>query len=372
MPHEDFQWNWQQADWPKFSYDDAAMRPLEHAFLHSSGMLRGIYHGFGDEGRAQLKVELMSEEAVTSSAIEGELLDRSSVQSSIRSFLGLNDSHQPVVGAETRIAHMLVAMQQNVCEPLTHRDLWQWHHSLFEGTEGIDAIGCYRWHQEPMQIVSGRLDRPSVHFEAPPADQVRLEMDRFLKWFNSTDPQAGSSAMSTLARTAISHLYFESIHPFEDGNGRLGRALAEKVLGQAIGGPALLSLSGQLKAQRSEYYRQLELASRSNHVHDWVCFFAEMIVAAQEHALGHASFAIQKIKFLDRHADGLNIRQEKALDRLFRAEPDGFEGGLSASNYIRITGTSRATATRDLAELVAMGALTRSGDGKGTRYQLAL
>jgi Fic family protein len=222
-----------------------------------------------------------------------------------------------------------------------------------------------------MVIVSGRYDEPKVHFEAPPSTAVPHEMDRFVDWFNGS-ASGGPRALPALTRAGIAHLYFVSIHPFEDGNGRISRALAEKALAQSLGVPTLIALSDTIERRRKDYYRALEDANRENAIDSWLRWFADTVIDAQRATQVRAEFVIEKTKLLDRLRDQLNPRQEKALLRMFEEGPDGFKGGMSADKYIRIAPTSRATATRDLQDLVEKGALIRKGELKHTRYFLAL
>jgi Fic family protein len=196
-------------------------------------------------------------------------------------------------------------------------------------------------------------------------------MDRYVVWFNRTGP-GGKAPLQALTRAGLSHLYFESIHPFEDGNGRLGRALAEKSLAQNIGHPSLIALAFTIERKRKDYYDQLERHQKTLDVTPWLIWFAEAVLEAQQITLNRVSFFISKAHFYDRHRARLNDRQAKVIARMFREGPDGFKGGLSAEKYISITGTSRATATRDLQDLVEAGALTRTGERRYTRYWLGL
>ena len=195
------------------------------------------------------------------------------------------------------------------------------------------------------------------------------EMERYADWFNKTGP-GGAEPLPALTRAGLSHLYFESIHPFEDGNGRLGRALAEKSLAQNIGQPTLIALAFTIEKERKAYYDQLEQHQKTLDVTDWLVWFAEVVLKAQQATLDRVGFFISKAHFYDRHRDHLNERQAKAIARMFREGPGGFQGGLSADNYLKITGTSRATATRDLQDLVEKGALSRTGERRHTRYWL--
>lgn len=364
-------WNWQYADWPHFTYDADRLSGLEQAFLQSSGEVIGAVRHFGDDDRSQLRIELLSEEAVKTSEIEGEFLDRASVQSSLRRQFGLDAEQRPVRPQERGIAEMMADLYTRWAQPLDHAELFRWHAMLMAGNRYIDTIGAYRRHDDAMQIVSGSVDRPTIHFEAPPSAKVPDEMARFIAWFNRTGP-AGETPLPALARAAIGHLYFESIHPFEDGNGRLGRALAEKSLAQNIGQPSLIALAFTIEQNRKAYYTELERHQRKLEINDWIAWFSGIILEAQQTTLERIAFYISKTRFYDRLRGRFNERQEKVVARIFREGPAGFKGGLSAENYIAITGTSRATATRDLQQLVEIGALSRTGERRHTRYALLL
>ena len=364
-------WNWQNPDWPTFRYDAARLEPYEQQFLLSSGEVLGAVHHVNTSDRDQLRIDLLSEEAMKTSAIEGEMLDRLSVQSSLRRHLGLAPDSYPSKPREQGVSEMMVDVYSNYSEPLSHDTLFRWHDMLLSHDRHLETIGSYRSHEDAMQIVSGRLDRPTVHFEAPPSHQVPAEMDQFVAWFNRTAPD-GPESLRALTRAGLSHLYFESIHPFEDGNGRLGRALAEKSLAQNIGQPSLIALAFTIERERKAYYDQLERHQKTLEVTPWLVWFAETVLTAQQVTLERVGFFISKTHFYDRYRDQFNTRQSKVIARLFKAGPDGFTGGLSAENYISITGTSRATATRDLQNLVEKGALIRTGELRYTRYWLKL
>ena len=364
-------WNWTLPDWPDFTYDASALEPFEQMFLLSSGEILGAVHHVSQPEREQLRIELLSEEAMQTSAIEGEILDRLSVQSSLRRHLGLDPDSYPAKPREQGVAEMMVDVYSSFAEKLSHETLYRWHRMLLSHDRRLETIGAYRQHAEAMQIVSGRLDRPTIHFEAPPSERVMPEMERYADWFNKTGP-GGAEPLPALTRAGLSHLYFESIHPFEDGNGRLGRALAEKSLAQNIGQPTLISLAFTIEKERKGYYDQLEQHQKTLDVTDWLVWFAEVVLKAQQATLDRVGFFISKAHFYDRHRDHLNERQAKAIARMFREGPGGFEGGLSADNYLKITGTSRATATRDLQDLVEKGALNRTGERRHTRYWLNL
>lgn len=363
------EWNWQQPDWPVFEWDRTALAAPEARFLQQSGIVIGSVRHLGDDDRAFLTIDLMTGEAIKTSEIEGEILNRDSVQSSLRRQFGLAADHRQIPPAERGIADMMISLYRGYAEPLTDQTLFTWHKMILNGRQDIRAIGRYRDHDDPMEVISGPLHKPTVHFEAPPSSVMGTEMQRFIAWFADTAP-GGKTPLPALTRAAIAHLFFVSIHPFEDGNGRIARALAEKALSQAIGQPSLIALSHIIQRKRSAYYNALEAANKRNEITQWLTYFAETVLDAQDHSLALVDFLMAKTKFYDRFRDCMNERQVKVIARMFREGLEGFKGGLSAGNYITIADTSRATATRDLQELVAMSALTSSGTLKSTRYHL--
>ena len=240
-----------------------------------------------------------------------------------------------------------------------------------EGSRGVQ-IGKWRSHKEPMQVISGAAGKEKIHFEAPPSRQVSSEMDRFIAWFNETAPGSKKQIKNALVRSAIAHLYFESIHPFEDGNGRIGRAVAEKALSQTLKRPVLLSLSKTIEANKRQYYSALEKGQLSNHISPWIKYFTETTFLAQKQARQLIDFTLKKAKFFDHFKDQFNERQLKVLKRMFDAGPEGFEGGMRAAKYMILAKTTKATATRDLQHLSEIKALIMEGGGRSTRYVLNL
>jgi Fic family protein len=364
-------WNWEQPGWPEFSYDPAAIEPLERQFLLHSGEFIGACKHVSTADQDRLKIELISDEAVKTSEIEGELLNRDSVQSSLLHQFGLGPDKLRVSPAERGIAEMMVDLYRTFAAPLSDRMLFRWHRMLLKGNRDVAVIGGYRQGGDPMQVVSGPMQRRRVHFEAPPADRVSKEMKAFNAWFNDS-AQRGKNALSSITRAGMAHLYFESIHPFEDGNGRIGRAISEKALAQSLGQPSLIALAQTLERRRKDYYAALERSNKSNNITDWLTYFGQVILDAQATSIKRLEFYLAKAKFYERMRGQMNERQDKAIARMFREGIDGFKGGLSAENYITITRTSRATATRDLLDLVSRGALTKTGQLKHTRYHLNL
>lgn len=360
-------WNWQHLEWPHFSFDSNLLLSFERRFAEGAGVVIGAARHLDEPDRQAFSIEIMSREALGTSAIEGELLNRDSVQSSIRRQLGLASDRRGSTPVEAGIAEMMVTFSRTLVAPLDHDTLFAWHHMLMQGRRDLAAIGCYRRHGEPMQIISGADYAPRVHFEAPPSGAVPDEMERFLNWFHDTGP-LGAHPLPPVTRAGIAHLWFESVHPFEDGNGRIGRAIIEKALAQGLSTPVFTAVAGTFLKHRKAYYDHLARASRTLDITDWLLWFGEAVCAAQRQTIAQVEWILHKARLFARLDGRLNARQEKALLRLFATGPDGFEGGLSAGNYMRITGAPPATTTRDLAELVQLGALTRRGERKATRY----
>ncbi len=364
-------WNWQKDDWPRFRYEFAVIRDRESQFVFRAGQFQGVLKHVGSADQSALTIELLGQEAFNNAEIEGEMLDRDSLQSSLLRQFGLKSPDKKVPPPEQGMAELMVDLYRSYEKPLSDDLLFDWHRKIFRGAKNRIEVGQYRSSPDPMRVVSGSIHNPRIHFEAPPSERVAREMGGFVEWFNKTAPDR-SDPLPTLVRAGLAHLYFESIHPFEDGNGRIGRAISEKALSQGLGHPALIALSQTIQKKRKSYYDALERANKTTEVTPWLDYFSTTVLDAQHHAHVCVEFLVNKAKFFDRHRSKFNDRQEKVLLRIFKEGPDGFKGGLSAENYIRITNTSRATATRDLQELVVLKALSRKGELKGTRYYLFL
>jgi len=361
------QWNWQLPGWPEFTYQSDVLRPLEDAFLLESGRLLGSFVHLGGADEMALRIELLSDEALETSRIEGEILNRESLQSSLRRHFGLATDKRKVAPAEQGVSEMLVDAYRHFESPLDQERLCRWQGWLMRGRFDLKGTGAYRVSPEPMQIVSGPLHDPRVHYEAPPSKEVPRHMREFLEWFNGS-----AHELPALTRAALAHLRFEAIHPFEDGNGRIGRTVAEWSLSRSVGRPLPIALSQTISLRKKAYYEELANANHTLEVTRWVRYFATTILDAQQRAMARLAFVIAKSKFFDRYRGMLNERQEKVLVRVFAAGPEGFAGGLSAGNYASISGSPSATVTRDLQDLVEKGALLRTGERKSTRYRLNL
>lgn len=365
-------YNWQLPDWPKFTYDLSEVEDVLFEFAEKAGHVSGILKALPADAQIDAVLNLMVSEAIKTSEIEGEFLSRQDVLFSIRNKLGLNNHLEQIKDRKSEGAgELMVAVRNTYSEPLTEEMLFHWHAMLMKDSSDI-LVGGWRTHEDPMQIVSGAMGRWKIHFEAPPSSVVPKEMLSFIHWFNETAPDGQHPVKKAPVRSAIAHLYFESIHPFEDGNGRIGRAIAEKALSQTIGRPAMLSLSAAIEANKKAYYEALMNAQRDNEITAWMAYFVPLTLEAQNRAMVLIDFTLKKTRFYDRFKGLLNERQLKAIGKMMDAGPEGFTGGMNASKYSSITKAPKATATRDLQSLAQLSALIQRGGGRSTHYLLNL
>ena len=365
---------WQLKGWPKFTTTSVAVDAALLQARKSQGEVIGRAAAVGLAQSGSVLQEVMTQEVIATAAIEGEKLDPASVRSSILRQLG----YLPTTDAAPRSRHIdgLVDVIQDATlgfkEALTEDRLLRWQSALFPGgTSGIRriAVGRYRDHSDLMQIVSGQPGKEVIRYTAPPSAQIPFEMQTFLAWFAETTPKNG------IVRAAIAHLWFESIHPFEDGNGRIGRAIMDMALAQDLGETTrLYSLSSQLMQHRKGYYDALHQAQQGSlDVSDWVLWFTQQFSLACQATCALMDRALEKSTFWQTHsATPLNERQRKVIQRLLDDGDGGFLGGLNADKYMKMTSTSKATATRDLADLLKNGLLRSAGQGKAIRYYVAV
>ena len=362
---------WQEAGWPALGYDSARVGTEVALARRAQGVVEGKLASLGFEQKIGLAAEAWTQEAVATAAIEGERLDLDAVRSSVARRLGVNGPQR--TNTPRHVDGLLDAMDdavRNASAPLTHERLKGWQAALFPtGYSGMTQIqvGDYRAHTEPMQIVSGSIGHEKVHYQAPPSAAVEAEMGRFLRWFN------GEPASDSLVKAALAHLWFETIHPFEDGNGRVGRVIVDLVLAKDAGEPSrLLRISQQLLAERSAYYDELERAQHGSlDVTSWVVWFLRQVRVACDKASRVIDESMAKARFWQSHQDKqLSTRQRKVVNVLLDAGPGGFEGGMSPKKYEAFTGASRTTSSRDLVELEEFKMLQHVGAGRGTRYYI--
>lgn len=368
---------WEQPDWPRFRWDEAALKARLDAVRLLQGRLLGQADAVPGDAELEAEMDTLIQNAIRTSEIEGEHLDVASVRSSVARQLGLERAGLPSGRARgtaqtDALVGLLLEATRHPEQVLTLNRLCSWQAALFPEGPGLLAdirIGELRGNQ-PMRVVSGRAGRPRVHFEAPPREGLEAQLDEFLHWFEH--PPAH---LDPLLRAGIAHLWFETLHPFDDGNGRVGRAVTDRALAQAEGRSVrFYSLSAAFMARRNEYYDALENTQRRElDITAWLEWFLDALQTALEQALDRIARVLAKTKFWQRHATAvLNERQIKLLNRLLDNAGEEFTDGISARKYQSMTGVSKATATRDLIDLVEKGCLRQlPGGGRNTRYDVA-
>jgi Fic family protein len=365
-------YNWQQKDWRQFQYKETAFTEIALSFTALAGQSLGFLNGLSNDEQAESIIALLVKEAIKTSSIEGEFISRVDLISSIRKNLGYTTpTHRIRDKRSEGIATLLVKVRDDFESDLTETALFEWHKLLMLGNNNIN-IGQYRSHSEPMQVIPGGAGKEEIHFEAPPSAQVTTEMQAFFEWFNATKPNGKTPIPNLLIRAAVAHLYFETIHPFEDGNGRIGRIIAEKTLAQGLKRPILMSLSTAIEADKKRYYDALKQAQRTNDLTPWIQYFSETILKAQNDFVQNIDFLLRKTTFFDKYKPQLNDAQLKVLNRMLEEGEETFKGGMNARKYQSICQVSKATATRHLQDLVEKGILMAEQGGRSTNYQVNL
>ena len=366
-------YNWQYKNWPNFKFDLTRLEEQLIDIKSSVSLVTGAVSTLPEQLQSDTLIQIMVAEALKTSEIEGEHYSRIDVVSSIKKNLGLTIEKSPANKNVIGLADMLMDVRKSYKEPLTEEKLLEWHKQLMQTNKKINA-GIYRKSDEPMLIISGPASDSTIHFEAPPSFRVPDEMTSFVNWFNQDNSNEKDWKLNCPpVKAAIAHLYFESIHPFEDGNGRIGRAIAEKALSQGFGGPILISLSKTIEKYRKEYYANLKEGQRKLEITKWIAWFVNIIHISQKETERLVKFIITKMRFYDIYKNQLNERQTKVIARMLEEGPDDFEGGINAKKYISITGCSKATATRDLQDLRERGAICQiGGSGRSTSYSVNL
>ncbi len=361
---------WQSPHWPDWRYDLAALAEPLAAVSRAQGLLLGRLADVGMALRDEASLAALTEDVVQTSAIEGETLNVASVRSSVARRLGVDiGALGPADRHVDGIVDMILDATSKAMAPLTTERLFGWHAALFPtGYSGISAIKVGHWRDDsngPMQVISGSIEREKVHFEAPPANRLSAEMARFLAWLNDS-----SRKEPALVRAGLGHLWFVTLHPFDDGNGRIARAIGDLLLTHADGSQQrFYSLSAQIQRERKAYYDILERTQKSGmDVTQWLTWFLATLLKAVEHAHGVLDQVFTKAKFWQHAATiPMNERQIKVLNRLL----DGFEGKLTTSKWAALAKCSQDTALRDITELLQRGVLQKTNaGGRSTSYQL--
>lgn len=372
MKSGDYTYIWQATDWPSWRYDLAALAQSLADVSRAQGLLMGRLADVGMALRDQASLSALTEDVIKTSEIEGEQLNVESVRSSIARRIGVDiGALAPVDRHVEGVVEMVLDATANCNAGVTRDRLFGWHAALFPtGYSGLVRINVGGWRDDttgPMQVVSGPLGRQRMHFEAPPADRLQSETDRFINWANS------ASNEPPLIKAGLAHLWFVTLHPFDDGNGRIARAVGDLFLARADGSPQrFYSLSAQIQRERKAYYDILERAQKQSlDVTEWLAWFLETLHRAVEQAQHTLDAVLAKTRFWQRWAAPgsapLNERQVKLVNRLL----DGFEGKLTSSKWASIAKCSPDTALRDITDLLARGVLRKSdAGGRSTSYEL--
>ena len=373
-------WIWQKTNYPHFTYDAKSIEPLVQSISREQGYLIAFTRFLNDETLRMRQWESLSSEVLNSSAIEGEILNRESVRASVGRKLGLANIEQSrVIDTHTDgIIDILIDANTHYERDLTLERLFGWHNALFpRGYSGFEKIIVADFRgSSKMEVVSGAIGREKVHYVAPPSDTLKDEMNAFLNWFNKQD--------STLIKAAIAHLWFVVIHPFDDGNGRITRAITDLVLSkiECSNFSKLYSMSTSILKDRQGYYEVLDATTGLKPIKEsdegiditiWIEWFLKTLLHALEDAKKSLGYIIDKTKFWDNHRNtGLNAREIKMLNKVLDIGMENFEGGITKRKYIAITKSSPRTAVRDLKELVDLGCIRVDPEtkGKNTRYEI--
>jgi Fic family protein len=366
-------WIWQQTDWPQFTWQADALMPLLRACAQAQGRLLGMLGAVGRDTEAQSSLNALLENIVSSSAIEGEQLNVGSVRSSLARRLGVDDAG-PTSARSEGLAQLMLDATASHQQPLNLERLLLWHRWLFPSDERLSSralrVGMLRGY-EPMQVVSGRVDSPTVHFEAPPRAGLEEQLSAFLDWFERSRTD---SNLDPLLRAGIAHFWFVTLHPFDDGNGRLTRALTDLALAQSEQQAIrFYAMSASILADRSGYYSVLEASQKGDlDITAWLQWFLRTLQQSLEQALSRIDKVLAKTRFWQKHREqSLSAEQIKVLNRLLDGGDRSFEYGISAAQYQAVAKVAKATATRHLSDLLDKGCLIRlPGGGRSTRYQL--
>jgi len=370
-------WIWEQDEYPHFNYDLSKLEPLIEKISMEQGYLIAMSSLMSRDNITQRQLEALESEAIHTSAIEGEILNRDSVKASIKQKLGFKDIDYNKIDPSTDyLIDLLIDANSNYDKELNLKRLFGWHNALFpKGYSGFIKINVAQFRgEETMEIVSGRAGREKTYYVAPPRDRVEREMEQFLDWFNTSE--------TTLIKAAIAHLWFVIIHPFDDGNGRITRAITDLVLSKIENShiSKLYSMSSAINADRKGYYHALEhttgyIKKEDNHldITYWCEWFLSTLYKALTDTKSKLGYIIDKTKFWDRHKDSnLNARQTKVLNKILDMGIENFEGDLSKKKYIKIADTTSTTASRDISELLALGCIVQveGTQGRNVRYRV--
>ncbi|PWE19549.1 DUF4172 domain-containing protein [Aliarcobacter skirrowii] len=369
-------WIWEYDEYPNFKYDKEKLEPLLRDIAYEQGKLKSFMLLMDKESTRYSLAQTLENEIIASCEIEGEILNRQSVRSSIKQKLGLEShQHYKITRKEDNYVDILIDANTNYDEDLTLDKLFGWHNAMFEkGYSGFSKIKVAQFRGEgAMQVVSGDYGKEKIHYEAPPFDTLEQQMNSFIKWFNDTS--------ATLEKASLTHLWFVIIHPFDDGNGRITRALTDRVLSKLEQSyfSKIYTMSKSIYEDRIGYYEALDKTTGRFEKDDpldityWMEWFFKTLYNALLDAQKQLNYIVEKTKFWDEHReDELNVRQIKVLNRLLDIGSENFKGDLTKSKYVKIANTAETNASRDIADLLAKGCIKQveGTTGRGTKYTI--
>lgn len=369
-------WIWEYDEYPNFKYDKEKLEPLLRDIAYEQGKLKSLMLLMDKDSTRYSLAQTLENEIIASCEIEGEILNRESVRSSIKQKLGLeSEEHYKILRKEDNYVDILIDANTNYDEDLTLDKLFGWHNAMFEkGYSGFSKIKVAQFRGEgAMQVVSGDYGKEKIHYEAPPFDTLEQQMNSFIKWFNETP--------TTLEKASLTHLWFVIIHPFDDGNGRITRALTDRVLSKLEQSyfSKIYTMSKSIYEDRIGYYEALDKTTGRFEKDDpldityWMEWFFKTLYNALLDAQKQLNYIVEKTKFWDAHReDELNLRQIKVLNKLLDIGSENFKGDLTKSKYVKIANTAETNASRDIADLLAKGCIKKveGTTGRGTRYTI--
>ncbi|PHQ65268.1 MAG: cell filamentation protein Fic [Sulfurimonas sp.] len=372
-------WIWEEVEYPNFTYKSEVINPLVQKITLHQGCLIAFTSFLNEENLKERQFEILSDEAINTSAIEGESLNRDSVRASVAKRLGVFNFNTKKVDLKTEgLIDILIDANTNYNQDLTLERIFGWHHALFQnGYSGFSKINVAEFRgSEIMEVVSGAIGKEVIRYQAPNRERLESEVEAFLKWFNAEE--------ESLVKAAIAHLWFVVIHPLDDGNGRISRAITDLVLSKIENSKVskLYSMSTAINEDRKGYYEALDATTGFKHKKDsllditeWIEWFLKTLLTSLEDAKRSLHYVVEKTAFWDKHKESeLNARQIKVLNKILDKGVENFEGGLNKRKYVAIAKTSTTSATRDLQELIEKGCIKQKEgtSGRATSYDVVV
>lgn len=361
---------WQQNPFPDFQFKIENFMEQIQEFSLEIGETNGLYQNVSEEHKVAILLQIAVTEACKTSEIEGEYFSREDIRSSLQKQLGLSDFAVPLKDKKAKaISNLVLKVREDHSKRLSLEMMKEWHRILMKEDKTVNE-GNWRISEAPMQIISGRFGKINIHFEAPPSKHLPELMTEFINWYHTFPYENLGSVARAMFKSALVHLYFETLHPFQDGNGRIGRFLSEKTMIETLGFPILISLSKCIEKNKNQYYEALKSTQNGGDISKWLQFFFKIFIESIKENKEIVHFVIKKVNYFDTFKSQLNNRELKVIGKMTENGLRIFEGGMTSKKYISIAKTSKATATRDLQHLFEIAAFTKMGEGRSVNYQI--